>query len=233
MFPISHWEDTWSEQPACPCLSCSLLNWRQLTWALLCPLLCVPAGKWDHTKLPCKGHCSVSEAGLRCDWGVSPNSGTCRPLSVPLSLRDAWQMGEGVTLWTCQAENTRWVGCAFLPNKSVMVIHMPPTATETLWLVNSWLSSPWLCLLWIVVPKGLVLSCLFTSLNKFKTLKNCSCYTRADFSFLRNRVLLHQLDFFCCCFGRRWFNVQLLVLSIIHELLYSGLFLLLPGGYCG
>lgn len=141
-------------------------------------------------------------------------------------------MGEGAVLQTCQTESTRWARRAFLPNKSVIVIHTPLTATETLWLVNSWPGSPQLCLLWILVPKGLIFVCLFSSLNQFKTLQKCSCYTRTDSSFSRNHALLCRLDFFCCCFGRRWFNVQLLVLSIIRKLLYPGLRLLLPGGDC-
>lgn len=77
-------------------------------------------------------------------------------------------------------------------------------------------------------PKGLIFVCLFSSLYEFK-IQNCSCQTRMDPSLSEIHALLLQLDFFSAALGE---VVQLLVLSIIHELLYSGLRLLLPGGDC-
>lgn len=141
---------------------------EHLTWALLCPLLCAFLQERKITP-----RCNVR--GIACDvvrCFFPSNSTVFRPFSVCLGLRDAWQMGEGAALRTCQTESTRWAEHAFLPNKSVILIHMPLTATETLWLVNSWPSSPRWCLLWILVPKSLIFVCLFSSLNRFKPCKS-------------------------------------------------------------
>lgn len=86
---------------------------------------------------------------------------------------------------------------------------------------------PQMSLRWF--PKVLISVCLFSSLYEFQAFQNCSCHTRMDPSLSETRALLLQLDFFSAALGE---VVQLLVLSIIHELLYSGLRLLLPGGDC-
>lgn len=86
-----------------------------------------------------------------------------------------------------------------------------------LWHVDLWPSSCWWSLLWISAPNGLIWFVCF----QFNNLQKYSCSSRMDSSFSRKHALLCPLDFFCCCFGRRWLNVQLPVLSIIHKLLYS------------
>lgn len=78
-------------------------------------------------------------------------------------------------------------------------------------------------------PKGLIFVCSFSSVYQLESFQKCSCYTRMDSSLSETHALLLQLDFFSAALGE---VVQLLVLSIIHELLYSGLRLLLPGGNC-
>lgn len=112
-FPIFHREATQWEQPACRCLACSLMHWGHLAGALLCPLLCTylrgskiapkcnVRGIAQSARLPIE----EPEMSLRCFF--PPNSTTCRPFSVCLSLRDAWHMGEGAVLRTCQTESTR------------------------------------------------------------------------------------------------------------------------------
>lgn len=78
-------------------------------------------------------------------------------------------------------------------------------------------------------PEGLIFVCSFSSSYQLKTFQKCSCYSRMGFSLSETHSLLLQLGFFSAALGE---VVQLLVLSIIHELLYSDLCLLLPGGDC-
>lgn len=78
-------------------------------------------------------------------------------------------------------------------------------------------------------PQGLIFVCSFSSLYQLKTFQKRSCYTRMGSSLSETHALLLQLDFFSAALGE---VVQLLVLSIIQELLCSGLCLLLPGGDC-